>query len=82
MTRADVEAIVLREIAVGEQRAGCVGARARIVAMAFVNGEWQVRAEGTFTTDGGASGAKRICSPTGHLTIHDADGSIVGYGFP
>ena len=50
--------------------------------MAFVHGEWQVRAEGTFTNDRGPDRVTRMCSPTGYLSIHDADGSITAYGFP
>jgi hypothetical protein len=44
--------------------------------------QWLVRAEGTFTNDRGPSGASQAIAPTGYFVIDDADGGVIGYGFP
>lgn len=43
---------------------------------------WLVRAEGTFTTNRLPPGGKPPVSPSGYYVIADADGSVLGFGFP
>lgn len=43
---------------------------------------WLVRAEGTFTNNRTPPGAESLVAPSGYFIISDADGGIVGSGFP
>jgi len=44
--------------------------------------EWLVRAEGTFTNERTPPGAAPMVATSGFFVISDADGSLVGFGFP
>lgn len=44
--------------------------------------QWLVRAEGTFTNNRTPPGANPMVAATGFFIIGDADGGIVGFGFP
>ena len=43
---------------------------------------WLVRAEGTFTNSRTPPGAEPMVATSGYLVISDADGGILGLGFP
>ena len=43
---------------------------------------WVVRAFGTFTTQRGRNGAQPAAAGSGYYVIADADGSVLGFGFP
>lgn len=44
--------------------------------------EWLVRAEGTFTNNRTPPGAEPMVATSGYFVISDADGGVVGFGFP
>ncbi len=44
--------------------------------------QWLVRAEGTFTNNRTPPGASPMVAATGFFVIGDADGGVIGFGFP
>jgi hypothetical protein len=93
LTVADVSAIVIGQIHSMETIAGRVLRPPRILRITANRGgqaapgfdpvTWIVKAEGTFATNrGGPSGGAIPAAPTGQFEIADADGSILGFGFP
>ncbi|MEW6224564.1 MAG: hypothetical protein AB1627_08025 [Chloroflexota bacterium] len=44
--------------------------------------QWLVRAEGTFVNNRTPPGAEPMVATSGYFVIADADGSILGFGFP
>jgi hypothetical protein len=44
--------------------------------------QWLVRAEGTFVNNRTPPGAEPMVATSGYFVISDADGSILGFGFP
>jgi hypothetical protein len=93
LTVADVSGIVIGEIHSMEASAGRVHRPPRILRITANRGgqaapgfdpvTWIVEAEGTFATNrGGPNGGVIPAAPTGQFEIADADGSILGSGFP
>jgi hypothetical protein len=93
MTVADVSAIAFREIHMMETIAGRVLRPPRILRVTANRGgpaapgfdpvTWIVVAEGTFATNRGPSPRPvPLMAPTGQFEISDADGNLVGWGFP
>jgi hypothetical protein len=92
MTPAEVEQLALEQIHSMEQMAGVVLRPARVLritanaggvaAPGFDGVTWLVDAEGTFATNRGPVAGAVPPAPTGHFEISDADGTIVGFGFP
>jgi hypothetical protein len=92
MTSAQVESIVLDQIHGMERMLGHLVAPARVTRMVMRQGgpsapgfdavRWYVEAQGTFVSNRGP--AAKLIGPaaSGHFEIQDADGSIVGMGFP
>lgn len=94
LTVADVSAIAFRQIHGMEAMAGRVLRPPRIVRITANRGgpaapgfdpvTWIVVAEGTFTTNRGGPSAHPVfpLAATGRFEISDADGGIIGMGFP
>ena len=93
LTVADVSAIAFRQIHGMESIAGRVLRPPRILrvtanrggpaAPGFDGVTWIVVAEGTFATNRGRGPGPGIpAAPTGRFEISDADGGIIGMGFP
>jgi hypothetical protein len=93
MTIADVSAVAFTEIHMMETIAGRVLRPPRILKVTANRGgpaapgfdpvTWIVVAEGTFATNKGPSARPvPLMAPTGHFEISDADGNLVGWGFP
>ena len=85
MTPEDVAAVVIDQIHSMERMVGHIVAPPRILSMRATTAEggihWQVRAEGTFFSPRPRTSPPPIAA-SGHFLISDADGTVVGFGFP
>jgi hypothetical protein len=83
MTVAQVTDRVLELIHQNEAIAGRVAKAPRILQITAKPGiVWFVRAEGTFTNNRYPPGAKPPVATSGYYEISDADGGVLGFGFP
>src|SRR5665811_333942 len=84
MPPRQVEDLIIGMIHRNEAMAGQVIRPPRIVSMtasATTQGiEWDVRAEGTFTTNRFPPGASPGAAATGYYVISDSDGGVLDYG--
>lgn len=88
MTPDEVISIVFAQIHMMERQVGRVAKAPRIITLwaqaAPTEGiEWHAQAEGTFTSVRmGRQSSTLPVATTGHFLISDADGMVIGWGFP
>jgi hypothetical protein len=89
MTLQDVADLVITRIHRMEREAGRVVKPPRILSIrAFatqVGVQWQVEAEGTFTSHralGLSTSSSLPVAASGHFVVLDADATVIGFGFP